>query len=145
MTPQRQQRTIVVGTDGSPNSHRASAWAIENAHAGDTVILVHAWQPFVYGVDMPMAYTIDESGPRALLDEETARFSVLATDHQVTLEGRLAQGDARAALVGARADLVVVGARGHTGIAGILLGSVADYVARHSKVPVVVVPAPDVR
>lgn len=145
MSIQRTKRTIVVGTDGSPNSHRASAWAIVHAHPGDTVVFVHAWQPYVYGVDMPVAYTIDESGPRELLDAETARFAVLAADHQVSLEGRLAQGDARAALVGAAADLVVVGARGHTGLAGVLLGSVADYVTRHAKVPVVVVPDPDNR
>jgi len=142
MSVQRTKRTIVVGTDGSPNSHRASAWAIEQAHTGDTVVLIHAWQPFVYGVDMPMAYTIDESGPRTLLDEERARFSTLASDHQVALEARLVQGDARAAIVAADADLVVVGARGHTGLAGVVLGSVADYVTRHAKAPVVVVPDP---
>lgn len=142
MTVQRTKRTILVGTDGSPNSHRASAWAIEHAHAGDTVVLIHAWQPFVYGVDMPMAYTIDESGPRTVLEEELARFATLASDHQVALDGRLVQGDARAALVAADADLIVVGARGHTGLAGVILGSVADYVTRHSTVPVVVVPDP---
>jgi nucleotide-binding universal stress UspA family protein len=35
---------------------------------------------------------------------------------------------------------LVIGARGHSGIAGILLGSVADYITRHATVPVVVVP-----
>ena len=37
-------------------------------------------------------------------------------------------------------DLIVVGSRGHSGIAGLLLGSTTDYVARHAKVPVVIVP-----
>jgi nucleotide-binding universal stress UspA family protein len=50
------------------------------------------------------------------------------------------QGDARNALQNAKADLVVVGARGHSGLSGLLLGSVADYISKHSDVPVVIVP-----
>ena len=41
------------------------------------------------------------------------------------------------------ADLVVIGAKGHTGLSGLILGSVASYVAAHSKVPVVIVPHHD--
>ena len=37
------------------------------------------------------------------------------------------------------AGLVVLGTRGHTGLAGVLLGSVAQDVIAHSKVPVVLV------
>jgi len=40
-----------------------------------------------------------------------------------------------------KSDLIVVGARGHGAVMGLLLGSVADYVSRHAKVPVVIVPA----
>lgn len=37
----------------------------------------------------------------------------------------------------------VIGAKGHTGLSGVILGSVASYVAAHSKVPVVIVPHHD--
>lgn len=38
------------------------------------------------------------------------------------------------------ADLIIIGTHGRTGIAHLLLGSIAEYVVRHSKVPVMVVP-----
>jgi nucleotide-binding universal stress UspA family protein len=60
------------------------------------------------------------------------------------LKRELIEGDARDTLNIPNIDLLVIGARGHSGIAGILLGSVADYVTRHATVPVVVIP-PDNR
>jgi nucleotide-binding universal stress UspA family protein len=38
------------------------------------------------------------------------------------------------------ADLLVIGTHGRTGLAHLLTGSTAEYIIRHSKVPVVVVP-----
>lgn len=59
----------------------------------------------------------------------------------ITLKKSLVHGDARDALKVEDVDFVVIGARGHGALAGMLLGSVADYVVHHSSVPVVVVPA----
>ncbi|MFM8795004.1 MAG: universal stress protein, partial [Acidimicrobiales bacterium] len=58
----------------------------------------------------------------------------------VSLETKYVHLDPRTALLEEKADMVVVGARGHGGLAGLLLGSTADYVARHARVPVVIIP-----
>ncbi len=39
------------------------------------------------------------------------------------------------------ADLLVMGTHGRTGLIHLLVGSVAEYVVRHSKIPVMVVPS----
>lgn len=39
------------------------------------------------------------------------------------------------------ADLVVVGTHGRTGLMHLLLGSIAEYIVLHSKIPVLIVPA----
>ena len=140
MTTRSSQR-IVVGTDGSPNAHRAISWAVENAHEGDTVVLVHAWQPFVYGSELAMAYTIDDAEAGKILEADYNSFASRAAERKITLEKVLVQADARTALKNQKPDLLVVGARGHGAFLGALLGSVTDYYARHSDVPVVVVPA----
>jgi nucleotide-binding universal stress UspA family protein len=38
-----------------------------------------------------------------------------------------------------RADLLVVGSRGHGGVAGALLGSVSQHCAHHARCPVLIV------
>jgi nucleotide-binding universal stress UspA family protein len=57
----------------------------------------------------------------------------------------LAEGHPSTKLLGlaARHRLVVVGARGNSGLAGLLLGSVPDYLAAHAGCPVLVVPTED--
>lgn len=38
------------------------------------------------------------------------------------------------------ADLIVIGTHGRTGLEHLLMGSVAEYIVRHSSIPVMVVP-----
>ena len=133
-------RRIVIGVDGSKNSLQAIDWTLQNAHEGDTLVLVSAWSPVVVPADMAVSYTFDDTGARALLDGEVKRVTPLAEARGLKVEGVFDNVDPRTALLSAKADMIVVGSRGHGGIAGLVLGSVADYVSRHSKVPVVIVP-----
>lgn len=142
MSSHLSPRRIVVGVDGSPNSAKAVDWAVDHAHSGDTVVLLSAWSPVVVPADMAVSYTFDDSGARAVLDGEVARVKSAGDSRGVKIEGAFETTDPRTAILSATSDVIVVGARGHGGIAGLLLGSVADYVSRHSKVPVVIVPAP---
>lgn len=135
------KRRIVVGVDGSPNSAKALDWAISFAHSGDTVVLLSAWSPVVIPADMAMTYTFDDTGARTILDQENKRVAQAAANRGISLAVHFENNDPRNALLDTQCDLLVIGSRGHGGVMGLLLGSVADYVARHSKVPVVIVPA----
>lgn len=135
------QRRIVVGVDGSKNSAKAVDWAIATAHQGDTVILLSAWSPVIVPAEMAVTYTFDDTGARKVLDDERDRVLAAAQARGITLETAFETTDPRTAILDSKADTIVIGARGHGGVMGLLLGSVADYVARHAKVPVVIVPA----
>jgi len=39
------------------------------------------------------------------------------------------------------ADLIVIGTHGRTGLSHLLMGSVAEHVIRHSKIPILIVPS----
>lgn len=138
-TPQKRQ--IIVGVDGSPNSENAVDWAIAYAHAGDTVTLVSAWSPIIVPAEMAVSYTFDDTGARTILDTEHKRITNAAAGRDITVNTHFENNDPRNAILGLTSDLIVVGARGHGAVLGLLLGSVADYVSRHAKVPVVIVPA----
>jgi nucleotide-binding universal stress UspA family protein len=90
---------------------------------------------------MAMSYTFDDTGARTILDQENKRVSQAAANRGISLAVHFENNDPRNALLDTKCDLIVLGSRGHGGVMGLLLGSVADYVARHSKVPVVIVPA----
>jgi nucleotide-binding universal stress UspA family protein len=90
---------------------------------------------------MAMSYTFDDTGARTILDTENKRIAKAAAGRDITINTHFENNDPRNALLGLKSDLIVVGARGHGAIMGLLLGSVADYVSRHAKVPVVIVPA----
>jgi nucleotide-binding universal stress UspA family protein len=133
---------IVVGIDGSATADAALAWALGAARAhGAVVEVVHAWQPAIVTPVAPLELGDTralEAGARHLLDDVV---DAAATDG-VTVERKLAlAAPGRAVLEAAEgADLVVVGARGHSVLAGLLLGSVSQQVVHHAPGPVVVVP-----
>ncbi|MEY3587691.1 MAG: hypothetical protein RJA47_287 [Actinomycetota bacterium] len=135
-----QNKRIVVGVDGSANSQKAVAWSIDNARSGDTVVLLTGWHPVIPPPEMAVAYSDDDTSMRTVLDTETKNARKHAEGSGVIVEPKFVHVDPRTALMDETCDLIVVGSRGHSGIAGLLLGSTTDYVARHAKVPVVIVP-----
>jgi nucleotide-binding universal stress UspA family protein len=131
---------VVVGVDGSPASHRALGWAVDEAavrHAD--LVVVHAWQIPTAGELTGFDVGQIEDGARSVLDQALASVDTAGLDRPV--ERRLPCGHPSAALLEAAegAGLVVVGARGRGGFSGLLLGSVSRQVAHHVTAPLIVV------
>jgi nucleotide-binding universal stress UspA family protein len=139
---------IVVGVDGSRESKRAVAWAVEEAAAhGDALLLVHAWEypailTMTYGGEELPVYGRDDV--EKLSGELLERAAAEAREQAPVLavSTRLVEGHAGAALVEASryARLLVVGSRGLGGFRGMLVGSVSSSCAHHARCPVVIVP-----
>ncbi len=132
---------IVVGVDGFESSKAALRWAIRQAKlTGAVVEAVTAWHipagtGWVPDADMP-DYREDAL---TVLGEAIAEMCTVDPDVQVC--PRVVKGQAGQVLVAAAegADLLVVGSRGHGGLAEALLGSVGQYCTHHSPCPVVVI------
>lgn len=140
MSTTHTPRRIIVGVDGSQNAKKAADWAIQNAYRGDTVVLVHAWHPVIPPAEFAMPAVFDDSYAKKVLDQEVERVTPTAKAAGILVQSSFISDDPRHALTSQPGDLRVVGARGHTGLMGLVLGSVADYVVRHSTIPVVVIP-----
>lgn len=145
MSDQEKERTIVVGVDGSEDSQRALAWAIDEAKTrGMTLLLVH-------GIDIGLS-AADPYGGGYVLEQlqDAGRLAldaaeVTANEQGVATERRMEIGSPAYALVDASrgAAMLVVGSRGHGGFAGLLLGSVSSACVHHAHCPIVVVPRPE--
>jgi nucleotide-binding universal stress UspA family protein len=134
---------IVVGVDGSPHSNAALRWSVDQAAArGGAVTAVFAWQlPLV---SIPGAFN------RGELQEAYRAFLIKTVSEvvpapPVPVAPVLAEGDPTEALVRAAdgADLLVLGIRGRSPAAGLLLGSVSQACAASASCPVVLVKRQD--
>jgi nucleotide-binding universal stress UspA family protein len=132
---------VLVGYDGSPGSERALRWAARQARARDTALtLCVAWAPGfpVLGDERAVLEFARQSGERVAADGlQLARGLMGPTD----VRSMLTRGLAAAVLCehSREADMVVTGARGQGGMAGLLLGSVSEHVAAYAHGPAVVV------
>lgn len=141
----RQERTVVVGVDGSKASAKAIDFAFDQAAGLDArVVAIHAWTtPYLTYADGASMLQFDEEKvrqeARLLVAESVAGAAADHPDVEWTTE--LAMGSAAQALVrrSASAELVVVGSRGRGGFSGLLLGSVSQNVLHHAECPVAVV------
>jgi nucleotide-binding universal stress UspA family protein len=125
---------IVIALDGSEGADRALEWTIDLAEAtGSDIIAVHAPGTGANNATMNAA--------RHDLEQWCAPIKRRGMAHEIRVES----GDARAVVVQAADDadasLLVVGTRGLGAVQGLLLGSVAGYVARYTTRPIAVVPA----
>lgn len=144
-------QTILVPTDFSPDARTALVKAKELARSlGSRIVILHA-----YRVDLPMStpalgggFVLPDRFYEELRASATSQVEALAAatlKDGVKAEGLAVEDHpARAILDAAKqlpADLIVMGTRGLTGLAHVLLGSVADRVIRSASCPVLTVKA----
>lgn len=139
---------ILVAVDGSPANEAAVGFAFAEANArGVSLVALHVWaHPMSSGPGDMQSLVYDE----AVVQEEETRVlaEALAGWHDqypdVPVQRRTVHGRIRRTIIDAarEAQLVVVGARGHGGFTGLLLGSVSQAVLHHSPCPTAIVPTP---
>lgn len=132
---------VVAGVDGSQSSLAALRWAASQAdRTGATLHAVAAWAwPGSYGWAMPLPDDFDPAADAGKVLKEAA--DGLRADHPgLAVVTEVVEGHPAAVLVEASrgADLLVVGGRGHSQLAGMLLGSVSAHCVAHAHCPVVV-------
>ncbi|MCF3131852.1 universal stress protein [Streptomyces olivochromogenes] len=128
-------RTVIVGLDGSSESRAAAEWAAGEAQLRDLPLkILHVWEP----VPEPMAQDRGRISREAAEGIARRHPGVEVTGEHVA--GRPAEVLAEAAKT---AELLVLGSRGLSGIAGFMVGSVGLSVVAHAERPVVLVRAPE--
>lgn len=114
-------------------------------HADDDITVLHAVDPTNSGYG-----EVAHLGPEALIErrreegrELLAEAEARAAEHGRSVETVVAVGQPSDAIVDHATeneiDLIVVGSHGRTGFSRVLLGSVAERVARQAPVPVTIV------
>ena len=137
---------IVVGVDDAPASRVALRWAAAEAVLRQARLeIVHTWQPVIplepAGMVAPPVNADIEAGARGATDEVVAETKDSADAWPDDVAVRILEGPAGPVLVDAAqgASLLVVGNKGHSALAEVVLGSVSRHVTHHAPCPVVVV------
>lgn len=141
---------ILIGVDDSPFS-KAAIEHVKNAAwpATSQFVVVSACPPIWIGPG-----EMASPGPIAEMNQQQEQYykeiaqaaAKTLSDAGLKATGRVEPGDPRSILVEAarreKADLLVIGSHGRSGMAKLLLGSVASYVIGHAPCSVLVVKLP---
>jgi nucleotide-binding universal stress UspA family protein len=143
---------IIIGVDQSPFSTaavelvRRMSWP-----EGSSAVVITAVKPIVMAT--PEAYVMMAEQVEGLRREQLAQGARYVKTVEADLassglkaESRAVDGDPREVLVEAcraeGADLIVLGSHGRTGLAKLLMGSVASHVVTHAPCSVLIVRRP---
>ena len=146
---------VVIGIDGSAQAEQALRRGLQEAlRSGAQALVMHVWLPTPYSANLPwfaapypaaIQEHIDKDRESAAAEMRRRVAEIQAEEGagavEVTCTTRVGMVAPTLLEEAADADTLVVGARGHGGFPGLLLGSVTDQCVRHSACPVLVVPA----
>jgi len=141
-------QNILVPVDGSETSYAAVAQAAELAKAFGgkiTVVQVLALDPYIAAEYISATQTNDlieraRTSVLKTLEEAAAKFSDLGIPVEAKLlEGQVVNREIIKEAETSKADLIVIGSHGRTGLKRLFLGSVAQSVLGEAHIPVLVV------
>lgn len=136
---------VVVGDDGSAGAAAAVRFAAEEAERRGTGLhVVRAWtitsavRP--EGLPLNVTPSLLELEEATLTAQRARVATLLEGGPNVPVKVHVVHSPSAQSLIKASetADVVVVGARGKGGFAGLVLGSVAEQVVAHAQGPVIV-------
>jgi nucleotide-binding universal stress UspA family protein len=147
--------TILVPHDFSTSANHALAIARDEAkHHGATIVLLHVVDlPYQLGPDAVIV-PVETGAPISLKEYamQSAERHLQEIIDRLAKAGVTATGDVvvgvpvdqiNRAIDHHKADLVVMGTHGRTGLRQLMVGSVAERVVRSSKVPVLTIRHPE--
>lgn len=137
---------ILLATDGSNHAMEATALVAQMSliEPVEVVVVTVIQMPEIGGMVavetwLPELLEREQEQAREVFQAtEKALQNTLATVRSVVREGLVGQ-EIVAEAKESNADLVVIGAKGHSAIDRVLLGSVSDYVATHARCSALVV------
>jgi len=136
--------TILVPVDFSECSLAAMEHAVALADVfGARVLFLHVIEPPAYGLEVSLAHPgVDPEATAkvaAMMASYVDRVKVAGLQVTWHLETGVPFAEINAAIERHGVDLVVMGTHGRTGLAHVLLGSVAERVVQHAPCPVLTV------
>lgn len=142
-TPSSVSR-ILVATDFSLPAESALEWGRRLRTAfGAKLVLLHVID--VFGAAQLGVHMVGGDPLISLLRTEARRHMQEWQTREPDAEGVILEGSPRPVITESALELqcqmIVMGTHGRSGLAHLLMGSVAEYVVRHSKVPVLTVRA----
>ncbi|MEI6621545.1 MAG: universal stress protein [Actinomycetes bacterium] len=150
MNEKNENRTIVVGVDGSPASREALFWAAKEAEMkGARLHAVQAWQPPTGGAISAVgsaptaAFSAQDVSAHTKRELAKTIKETIGESPTIDLRASVAVGNPVKVLIGVAkeddAELLVLGSRGRGGFKSLLLGSVSEQCVTHAECPVAVI------
>ena len=137
-------KTIVLAVDGSESSDRAVKYAADLAReSGARIVAVHV-KEMLAGPRFAGPAHVDEDEMKSKIQGQVKELNDAGISAEVKMEAASLNGGPAPVITAAaareKADVIVAGTRGHTVLAGVIVGSVAQRLLHLAPCPVLVVP-----
>lgn len=147
-------RVVVLAVDSSENAKHAFEWFLENVHrSDDLIVLVHCPEApklpsfkFKSGIAPPVEEwkkALDEMNSKTRQIEEDYEGTLIAKKLKYKVRGESYKNPGEGIVKVAEdehANLICLGTRGLGSVKRAMMGSVSEYVSRHTSCPTIIVP-----